>query len=97
MHMREDLFKGISEELINKAKACKSAEEILALAKEEGIELTEEQLAAVSGGYCLEAAPGPYCGSANACFTHRGIDVGYDKAVMCYDCNRQSPYNPPVD
>ena len=95
--MREDLFKGISEELINKAKACKNPEEIMALAKEEGIELTEEQLAAVSGGYCLEAPPCPYCGSTNTCFTHRGIDVSYDKAVWCYDCNRQSPYNPPVD
>ena len=50
--MREDIFKGISEELINKAKACKSPEEIFALAKEEGIELTEEQLEAVNGGYC---------------------------------------------
>ena len=48
--MKEELLKGLSEEQIAKIKACKSKEEMLALAKEEGIELTDEQLEAVSGG-----------------------------------------------
>ena len=48
--MREELFKGLTEEQITKAKARKNQEEMLALAKEEGIELTEEQLEAVGGG-----------------------------------------------
>ena len=48
--MRKELLKGLTEEQIAKVKACKNQEEILALAKEEGIELTEEQLEAVSGG-----------------------------------------------
>ena len=48
--MKKELLKGLSEEQIAKIKACKSHEELLALAKEEGIELTEEQLAVVSGG-----------------------------------------------
>ena len=39
--MREELLKGLSEEQIAKVKVCKSQEEILALAKEEGIELTD--------------------------------------------------------
>ena len=34
-----------------KAKACKTPEEILALAKEAGYELTDEELEAVSGGW----------------------------------------------
>ena len=48
--MRKELLKGLSEEQIKKVEAAKSAEEILALAKEEGIELSDEQLEAVSGG-----------------------------------------------
>ena len=48
--MRQDLLKGLSEEQIEKIKACKTQEEILSLAKKEGVQLNEEQLAAVSGG-----------------------------------------------
>lgn len=48
--MRAELLKGLIEEQIAKVKACKSQEEMLALAKQEGIELTDEQLEAVSGG-----------------------------------------------
>ena len=48
--MKEELLKGLTAEQIEKIKACKTSEEILALAKKEGIELTEEQLEAVSGG-----------------------------------------------
>jgi hypothetical protein len=48
--MNKELLKGLTEEQIAKVKACKSSEEVLALAKKEGILLTEEQLAAVSGG-----------------------------------------------
>ena len=50
--MKEELLKGLTEEQIARVKACKTTEEMLALAKEEGIELTEEQLEAVSGGNC---------------------------------------------
>ena len=48
--MRNELLKGLSEEQIKKVEACKNAEEILALAKEEGVTLSDEQLEAVSGG-----------------------------------------------
>jgi hypothetical protein len=50
--MKEELLKGLSEEQIAKVKACKSQEEMLALARQEGVELTDEQLEAVSGGTC---------------------------------------------
>ena len=43
-------FKDLSPELREKAKACKTPEEMLALAKAEGYKLSEEELAAVSGG-----------------------------------------------
>jgi predicted ribosomally synthesized peptide with nif11-like leader len=43
-------FKDISPELREKAKACTSPEEMLALAKHEGYKLSEEELVAVAGG-----------------------------------------------
>ena len=48
--MKEELLKGLSEEQIAKVKACNNSDELLALAKIEGIELTDEQLSAISGG-----------------------------------------------
>ena len=48
--MKEELLKGLSEEQISKVKACKNHDELLELAKQEGVELTDEQLTAISGG-----------------------------------------------
>ncbi len=66
--MRKELLKGLSEEQIKKVEACKSSEEILNLAKAEGIELTDEQLEAVSGGGCFDGFKKrkcPDCGSSD--------------------------------
>ncbi|MBQ9042510.1 MAG: Nif11-like leader peptide family natural product precursor [Eggerthellaceae bacterium] len=43
-------FEDLTEEQKAKAKVAKTPEEILALAKEEGYELSDEDLEAVSGG-----------------------------------------------
>ena len=43
-------FENLSEEIKEKAKACASSEELLALAKAEGIELSEDQIAQIAGG-----------------------------------------------
>ena len=43
-------LKDLPLELVEKAKACQTPEELLALADKEGIELSEKQLEAVSGG-----------------------------------------------
>ena len=40
----------ISDELREKAKACKTPEELLALAKAEGYKLSDAEMEAVSGG-----------------------------------------------
>ena len=48
--MKKELLKGLTEEQIKKVKQCKNHDELLALAKEEGIELTDEQLTAITGG-----------------------------------------------
>ena len=51
--MKKELLKGLTEEQIKKVESCKDSSEILAFAKAEGIELTDEQLEAVSGGNCF--------------------------------------------
>ena len=61
--MKKDLLKGLTEEQIAKAKACKTPEELLSLAKAEGVELTEEQLSAVNGGCGTYTVRCPKCGS----------------------------------
>ena len=74
--MKQELLKGLTDEQIARVKACKSHEELLALAKEEGITLSDEQLEAVSGGFCSETTePCPKCGSTNIKKEHRGNDT----------------------
>ena len=46
----EDYIKNLSPELQEKARACGSAEELLALAKEAKVPLPDEALAAIAGG-----------------------------------------------
>lgn len=43
-------YKDLTAEQREKARACETPEELVALAKSEGIELTDAQLEAVSGG-----------------------------------------------
>ena len=43
-------FENLTPEQREKVKACKSVEDILALAKEEGYDLSDEELQAVNGG-----------------------------------------------
>lgn len=50
--MKKELLKGLTNEQIARVQACHSSDELLALAHEEGVELNEEQLAAVHGGGC---------------------------------------------
>lgn len=50
--MKESLLKGLTPDQIEKVKACEDTHDLLQLAKDEGVELNEEQLSAVSGGVC---------------------------------------------
>lgn len=43
-------FKDLTPELRDKARKCKTPQELLELAKEEGYELSDEDLEAISGG-----------------------------------------------
>ena len=44
-------FDDLSDEMKAKVANCKTADDLLNLAKTEGIELTDEQLDAISGGF----------------------------------------------
>ena len=86
--MKQDLLKGLTEEQIAKVKACKNGDELLALAKAEGVELSNEQLEAVSGGGCFSSFKCPSCGSkdykklpryqVSGCSTFRCNQCGYE-------------------
>ena len=81
--MKEDLLKGLTEEQIAKVKACKNQEELFALAKQEGIELSDEQLEAVNGGFCTVDMPNcPNCGSKYVDRLHVYDGVNY----TCREC-----------
>ena len=81
--MKEELLKGLSEEQIAKLKACKGTEEILAAAKEEGIELTDEQLEVVSGG-SLCAPVCPNCGTKE--YVYKGTEEHNQDKYVCKKC-----------
>ena len=53
--IKDILLKGLTVEQIEKVKSCNSAEELLQLAKDEGVELSDEQLSAVKGGACSDS------------------------------------------
>ena len=83
--MKEELLKGLTEEQIAKVKACKNKEEFLALAKEEDVDLTDEQLEVVSGGVCTSSPaipPCPQCGGNNVYSRTFGGFYYY----TCFDC-----------
>ena len=83
--MKEELLKGLTEEQVAKIKACKNQEEVLALAKEEGIELTDEQLEAVNGGACtVKKKKCPKCGSEDL-IEHRTGDSCHITELW-YEC-----------
>lgn len=45
-------IKDLTPEQMERAQACESREDLIALAKEEGVELTDEQIEEISGGGC---------------------------------------------
>lgn len=57
----------LSPELREKAMKCSTAEELFALAKDEGVELSEEDLEGVSGGW-------ETCPENNYCSSYKGGD-----------------------
>lgn len=82
--MRKELLNGLTDEQIKKVENCKNSEEFLAIAKEEGIELNEELLEAVSGGFGSSAVKIKciHCGSENF-----PTDKNYGEFIYCSECD----------
>lgn len=60
MNIPENILLSLTDEQKKKVEAAQSPEELLALAKEEGYELSQDQLEAVAGGkWCFTQCP--YC------------------------------------
>ena len=89
--MDAKLLEGLTEEQIAKVKDCKNSAELLKLAKQEGIELSDEQLEAVSGGgACSSTLKCVRCGSTNLKFEYtRVVPVFKDTYYTCNDCHQQ--------
>lgn len=88
--MRKELLKGLTEEQIKKVEACESSTEVLELAKKEGVELSDEQLEAVTGG-CggsnNKTTSCPKCNSTSIMKYNEELENGrmrYD--YVCPDC-----------
>ena len=86
--MKQELLEGLSKEQIEKVKACKNQEELLKLAKEEDIELTDEQLAAVSGGICTSTPTFtcPQCGGSRIKTRYNENSIAEWWNNTCEDC-----------
>ena len=82
--MREELLKGLTDEQIAKVKECKNSKELLELAKAEGVELTSEQIEAVSGGGCFSSFKCPNCGSKD----YRKLAIYQVSGCSSYHCNQ---------
>ena len=89
--MKKELFEGLTEEQIARAKECDNPEELLRLAREEGIELSDEQLAAVSGGICTSTPDFvcPVCGSNKISTRYNENSIAEWYSNTCKSCGHK--------
>lgn len=52
MTVKQELLNGLAQDQIDKVRDCDNLSDLLQLAEDEGVELNDEQLDAVSGGAC---------------------------------------------
>lgn len=87
--MKQDLLKGLSDEQIARIKKCKNNEEMLKIAKEEGVALTDEQLEAINGGCSSDAVKCPKCGHdkyETSIVKNSALDIGASTKYKCKKC-----------
>ena len=88
--MKKELLKGLTEEQIAKIKACNNSEELFELAKDEGIELTDEQLNVISGGglICSTENNCPQCGAGYDDIMFWSERFADGKETVHYECKK---------
>ncbi len=86
LNMKQELLKGLSEEQIAKIKSCKNSEDLLSLAKVEGVELTDEQLSAISGGGCFSTIKCPKCGCTKHYKEEKYVGTAGASTITTYTC-----------
>ena len=67
MNIPENILSTLTDEQKQKVEAAQTPEELLAIAKEAGYELSQEQLDAVSGGNVGWEDPCSHCNNYNGC------------------------------
>ena len=85
---REELEKYVGElspEMQEKARECKTKEELNALLAENDVELSEDALKAVSGG-CTTTRKCPQCGGKMEFFSVHGDYTGWRCTSCGYTC-----------
>lgn len=91
----DDYIKDLSPELQEKARACKSREEIMALAAEEDFELTQDILENVSGGCSTKKTA--YCRIHNIECQPKYNNSSPAMGSVMYYCNLCDKYYPQED
>ena len=77
-------FEDLTPEQQAKVKACKSAEELLELAKAEGVDIPDEQLEQIAGGSWSKKGPTcSKCGSSEITINPR------DRLFICRGCGHK--------
>ena len=90
----ENFIKDLSPELQEKARQCASVDELLALAKDEKIPLSDEAMEAIAGGKgdprncgSKKGPPCPKCRSTNTEQRTVRVDPGVPYTYyICHDC-----------
>lgn len=81
--INKGLLKGLTDEQIAKLEGCRSKEEMLELAKSEDVELSDDQLEAISGGsICAPACPN--CGTKEN--VYKGTEEWNENKYVCKKC-----------
>ena len=78
MNIDENIFSTLTDEQKKKVEAAQTPEELLAIAKETGYELSQEQLDAVSGGNVGWEDPCSHCNNYKGC---------HSVCIRYFDCS----------
>jgi hypothetical protein len=81
-------FEDLSPELQEKARACKSKEELSELAASVGVHLSDDELEAVAGGTCRTDClwDGANCTNDTECITNTGCPTKVSDCPTLFSC-----------